>query len=156
MSEFRTVRKFDAAGYLKAARILNRCGKDMAEKEDLHHWDNPMIKSFAIVLLCAASNDVYILYEHRKAVATFQIRKRGTDLYFEKLAVIPEASGKGLGSLCMKKIEETAGDSGCRTITLEVYEKSRRAVLFYEHKGYEAAGKVHTKKHTLIVMRKVL
>lgn len=37
---------------LLSARILNQCGKDMAQKYGLHHWDNFMIKSCVIVVLC--------------------------------------------------------------------------------------------------------
>ena len=39
-------------GLSKVCRILFACGKDMADRFDLHHWDNSLIKVWAIVILC--------------------------------------------------------------------------------------------------------
>lgn len=41
---------------LLLAKILNQCGKDMAQKYNLHHWDNSMVKSCVIVGLCFLRN----------------------------------------------------------------------------------------------------
>ena len=86
--------KYELNHFLSVAKILNRCGKDMAEKYGLHHWDNSMIKSCIIVLLCAMKNKIYLVLDGKKTVATFQTKKIGGVLFFEKLAVIPEVSGK--------------------------------------------------------------
>lgn len=39
-------------GQNKINNILFDCGKDMAKKYDLHHWDNSHLKNFIIILLC--------------------------------------------------------------------------------------------------------
>lgn len=61
---------------LLLAKILNQCGKDMAQKYNLHHWDNSMVKSCVIVGLCFLKNHVYLVLEGKNPVATFQIKKR--------------------------------------------------------------------------------
>ena len=50
--KLKKVSVYDIPQLTKVASILNACGKDMAKKYNLHHWDNPYIKSFAIVCLC--------------------------------------------------------------------------------------------------------
>ena len=60
-------------GLLKVSDILYKCGKDMAARYDLHHWDNPHVKNWAIVALCALKNSIYLVksghakafYEHK-------------------------------------------------------------------------------------------
>ena len=97
------VRIFEIKDLRIVARILNRCGKDMAKKYGLHHWDNSMLKSYIIVFLCILKNYVYLLLDGNRPVATFQVKKLEDALFFEKLAVIPEFAGKGYGSYCMKE-----------------------------------------------------
>ena len=46
----------------------------MAKKYDIHHWDNPWIKTFLIVLICLTKNKVYLVGDER-TVATYQIKK---------------------------------------------------------------------------------
>ena len=77
----------------KVSDILYECGKDMAKKYDLHHWDNSHIKNHIIVALCAMKNDIYLVYSERTPVATFQTRKTGQSFLFQKLATTPAFSG---------------------------------------------------------------
>lgn len=148
------VGKLDFPKLNAVARILNACGKDMANKYDLHHWDNPFIKSLIIVGLCDLKNEIYLLYDENKPVATFMTKCIGNDLHFEKLGTLPSESGKGIGSYCMNKIEEMAKDSGCRKVVMEVYEPSKHALAFYEHKGYTAVGMTDTLKYKEVKIEK--
>lgn len=148
------VGKIDVPKLNTVARILNSCGKDMAEKYDLHHWDNPFIKSLLIVGMCTLKNDIYLLYDETKPVATFMIKRNSDALHFEKLGTLPYESGKGIGSLCMKKIEEMAKKTGCNKVIMEVYEPSQHAISFYEHKGYKRVGITDTLKYKEIKMEK--
>ena len=122
MYHLKRVRKTDIISLLKAADILNKCGKDMALKNNLHHWDNPYLKSILIILLSSWKNIIYLLYDGRQPVATFQIKKDGETLHFEKLGTRPSKSGKGAGSYCMKTIEQLAEKKGCKKVSMEVYE----------------------------------
>lgn len=57
-------------------------------------------------------NDVYIVYEKKNIISTYQLMKEDGSLYFRKLAILPRESGKGVGSFCMKQIEKTARNEG--------------------------------------------
>lgn len=138
------------------AKILNRCGKDMANKYGLHHWDNPLIKSCVIVFLCLLKNQIYLVFDEKNPVATFQIKKMNDALFFEKLAVIPNVAGKGYGSYCMNLIEKKAVKLGLRKVRMEVYDQSAHAIEFYKHKGYSQVGETGTLKYTDLVMEKAV
>lgn len=138
------------------AKILNRCGKDMSNKYGLHHWDNPMIKSCVIVFLCLLKNQIYLVLDAGTSVATFQIKVLDDVLFFEKLAVAPNVSGKGYGSYCMKLIEKRAIKLGLKKVRMEVYDQSEHAIDFYKHKGYSQVGETGTLKYTDLVMEKAV
>lgn len=140
---------------LATAKILYLCGKDMARKYDLHHWDNSMLKTTAVVCYGLLKNKTFLVYDE-KAIATFQVKKNGDCLHFGKLATLPECSGKGIGSWCMSNIEQMAKDQGCSSISMEVYDKSNHAKEFYLHRGYVLCGEVKTRKYTEFKMRKDL
>lgn len=154
--KLKRVQIYELKNLLSVARILNCCGKDMARKYDLHHWDNPMIKSCIIVLLCMFKNQVYLVLDNKNPVATFQIKKLDDAIFFEKLAVNPEVSGKGYGSHCMKLIESQAKKMRCHKVRMEVYDKGKHAIEFYEHKGYSKVGKAYTLKYTDLIMEKTV
>lgn len=135
--------------------ILHACGKDMAKKYDIHHWDNLWAKTFLIVLLCLIKNKVYVVKD-KKIVATYQTKKTECGLYFEKLAVKPEESGKGIGSFCLKQIEDEAQISGCVKVQADVYSKSQHAIQFYKRHGYARTGENKTLKYEVVCLEKVL
>lgn len=154
MYTLKKVGKLDIKKLNAIATILNACGKDMAKKYNLHHWDNPFIKSLIIVCLCDLKNTIYLIYDGTKPVATFMTKRNGDALHFEKLGTLPSESGKGIGSFCMKKIEELAKAGGCKRVTMEVYEPSQHAISFYKHIGYEAVGMTDTLKYKEVKMEK--
>lgn len=154
MYSVKKVAVYDIPRLIKVAGVLNACGKDMAIKKNLHHWDNPFIKTLAIVCLCVLKNEVFLLYNDKKPVATFQIKVKNDILHFEKLGTLPASAGQGIGSLCMKKIEAIAKKRGCNKVVMEVYEPSQHAITFYEHKGYKSVGMVDTLKYREIKMEK--
>lgn len=140
----------------EVAKILNLCGKDMATKYDLHHWDNSMIKSIAIALFCSLKNKVFLLCKDGVAVATFMIRIDGNSLHFEKLGTLPKESGKGIGTICLDMIENIAKEKGLSKVKLEVYEPSKNAIEFYAHRGFVVVGKTETLKFHELIMEKII
>ena len=154
MNILKRVAKLDIPKLNAVAQILNTCGKDMAKKYNLHHWDNPFLKTLIIVGLCNLKNNIYLLFDGTKPVATFMTKRHATTLHFEKLGTLPSESGKGIGSFCMKKIEELAKEAGCRKVAMEVYEPSQHAISFYEHKGYVVVGITDTLKYKEVNMEK--
>lgn len=154
MTELRRVSRFDFVKKHQVATILNACGKDMAERYDLHHWDNPFIKSLLITEICAMKNNVYLLFDDTKPVATFMTRIQGDTFHFEKLGTLPTDSGKGLGTMCLSMIEEMAKKAGCKQVVMEVYKSSTHAIAFYEHRGYSVIGTVESLKYQEVKMGK--
>ena len=96
------------------------------------------------------------MLDNKNPVATFQFKKMKDTLFFEKLAVNPEVSGKGYGSYCMKLIESQAKRMECHKVRMEVYDKSKHAVEFYEHKGYSKVGETGTLKYNDLIMEKTV
>lgn len=147
---------WNVAKLLKVSDILYKCGKNMAEKYNLHHWDNSHFKNWIIVALCALKNKIYLVYDSKTPVATFQIRKTGQSLLFQKLATAPEFSGSGIGSYCLAEIERLAKECGCAEVVCEVYDKSEHAKNFYINRGYTACGVTQSLKYGELKLRKVL
>lgn len=141
---------------IETAKILYLCGKDMAVKNDLHHWDNSKIKTLAVVLYGLLRNKTYLVFDEKEAIATFSIKKQNKELHFNKLATVPECVGKGVGTWCMNRIEQIAKDEGCSSVSMEVYDRSHHAKEFYLHRGYVVCGEVKTRKYTEYKMLKDL
>ena len=141
---------------LQVSNILYKCGKDMAEKYNLHHWNNSHIKNWVIVALCVTKNQIYLVYDKKVPVATFQTRKIGQSFLFQKLATSPRVMGMGIGSFCLKEIECLAMQQNCKEILCEVYDRSEHAKRFYEHKGYSVYGEMATLKYKELKFKKEL
>lgn len=156
MYSIRKLNICNISGLKKVSDILYKCGKDMAKKYDLHHWDNSHIKNWMIVALCALKNDIYLVYNEKTPVGTFQTRKTDKSLLFQKLATTPAFSGAGIGSYCLTQIERLAKENGCAAVICEVYDKSEQAKNFYEHRGYTIYGSTETLKYKELKMRKEL
>lgn len=142
--------------YLSVVRILYACGKDMGKKYNLHHWDNPWLKTFIIVVWSSFNNRVFIVEDGRNAIATYQTKTEQNTLHFEKLAVLPTESGKGIGSHCLQLIENEAVERGCTKVQMDVYSKSSHALEFYFKHGYKTVGDDKTLKYNVICMEKDL
>lgn len=149
------LKKINILGMLKVSDILYKCGKDMAKKSNLQHWNNSHFKNWIIVALCALKNDIYIVYdENSNVLATFQIRKVNDSLLFQKLATTPAYAKSGIGSFCLKEIENIGKSKGCTEIICEVYEKSENAKKFYENRGYAIYGTTDTLRYRELKFKK--
>lgn len=154
MYSIRKLSKFNISALIKVSDILYECGKDMADKYDLRHWDNSHIKNWLIVALCALKNNIYLVYSGETPVATFQTRLAEKSFLFQKLATSPKLAGGGIGSYCLNEIERMAKGKGCTEVICEVYDKSEHAKSFYEHRGYAVYGVTETLKYKELKMRK--
>ncbi len=150
------LKAWNISGFIKVSQILYKCGKDMAIKYDLHHWDNSQLKNIMILILCMLKNNVYLVFDNDSPVATFQTRKAGGSYLFQKLATSPEFSGKGIGTFCLNEIERMAKLEKCKSVVCEVYDKSEHAKKFYERKGYVIVGEIDTLKYKELKLRKEL
>lgn len=152
------VSPFHVRSLLAVIGILHRCGKNMATQQNLQHWNNSVLKNAVILVLCLLKkNTIYLVLDvENRPVATFQTRRCGTDLRFQKLATEPAYAGRGIGSFCMEQIEGEAKNIGCQRVCMEVYDKSLHAIHFYEKRGYTICGTVNTLKYTELTMEKQL
>ncbi len=149
------VKKLDLITYHKISKILIACGKDMSQKYCLHHWDNSYLKTFLVVCYLSLKNDVWIVKNvDKNIVATFQTNKTAQGFHFGKLATDPAFSGKGIGSFCMNTIESLAQQAGCSKVYMEVYDKSKHAIDFYLHRGYEKCGETESLKYKEYIFSK--
>ena len=157
MLSVQPVRVYQIGKMLRVADILYACGKDMAGKYGLQHWNNSRLKTWAVVGLCMLKNKVFLgVNEDGRTIATMQTKLQGDALHLAKLAVHPSASGKGYGSECLRWGEEYARAQKCKSVEFEVYDQSKHAIAFYEHCGYEACGSTETLKYREIKMKKIL
>lgn len=156
MFEVKQIGKGNISGQLKINKILYECGKDMVKRYNLHHWDNSKLKNCIIMALCELKNSVFLVTENGKPVATFQVRLDRSSLYFEKLACLPSCSRKGVGSYCIKYIEEMAKKEKCKKVCMDVYSESFHALEFYLHRGYTVCGETISLKYKEVKMEKVL
>ena len=149
-------------------KILKLCGQDMKFKLGLTHW----YPSYPIELLSkdVEERSVYAVSENEYIIATFTIGTQPLEYYYKKLwkypeqqamyvshlAVLPELQRKGIGSWCMKNIENIAVDSGCAAIRLDAYEKYEQLLEFYRRLGYERRMIVEFQKLKLVCLEKIL
>jgi diamine N-acetyltransferase len=61
-------------------------------------------------------------------------------LEIERLYVLDEWIGTGLGASLMRRAIEEARQQKCRAVVLGVWEKNTRALEFYKRFGFRAAG----------------
>ena len=151
------VKFFQILKLWQVGRILYRCGKDMAAKYGLQHWNGSWAKTAVIVVLCILKNRIYLVENRDCAgVATFQVQKKQSQLHFAKLATDPDFAGKGVGSFCIDRIEQIAVEEACKEVFCEVYDKSEHAIAFYKKRGYVVCGKVNSIKYTQLQMKKTV
>ena len=59
-----------------------------------------------------------------------------------RLAVLPEAQGRGIGRWCMARAEALARERGCAFLRLDVHGGHTGLAQFYQGQGYEPRGTV--------------
>lgn len=136
------------------ATILTKCGKDMFDKYGLSHWHNSFIKNLLIVAISLLKNELIIGYNEGRFCCAFQIRRKKDSLFFSKLCTLPSYSSKGFGSQCLDYIEKSAIQAKKNLLTCEVYDKSLKAIRFYEKRGFKITGAKKTLKYSELIMTK--
>lgn len=147
---------FSFSRLIQVERILYESGKNMVINEGLHHWDNSHFKNLLIMCLCILRNHIFLVLDDGSSVATFQTKKTEDKMTFSKFAVKPDCSKHGIGSYCMHAIERLAVNEGCRSVCCEVYDKSSKALAFYEHRGFMTVGRKSTVKYSELILEKIL
>ncbi len=135
--------------------IIVACGKYMQKQYGLTHWypPNPVEEIFQPSL----GKEIYAVKQegNPQTIGTFTIdmstklnqlskltkHPESKILYISKLAILPEYQGKGIGTWCMKSIEQIAMIKGCSTIRLDAFLENTQLLKFYHCKlGYDIKG----------------
>src|SRR5262249_37340359 len=58
------------------------------------------------------------------------------------MAVLPEWHGRGVAEALLHRVEDELKTRGCQRVTLNTTGPLRRAIHFYERRGYVATGKI--------------
>jgi [ribosomal protein S18]-alanine N-acetyltransferase len=75
------------------------------------------------------------------AVVLFRANSAIARLY--SLAVVPNLTGRGIGSALIAAVEKAAQSRKCRFVRLEVHEKNHGAIVCYRKAGYEQFDRHH-------------
>ncbi|WP_455392934.1 GNAT family N-acetyltransferase [[Eubacterium] cellulosolvens] len=148
--------------------ILRLCGLEMKDKFNLGHWNPPY--PVHLMQKDAKESYVYAVKEQNKTLATFTISKKPLDYYYKNiwlnpdheaiyvshLAVLPKFQGRGIGSWCMRTIEDFAREWGCAAVRLDAYEKYPLLLEFYVKLGYQQRQTVTYQRLRLICLEKIL
>ena len=136
--------------------ILRKCGYNMAKK-GLFHWI-PSYPRRSIRKDCQ-NNWVVLVYDKtlNAYTSTFQMVKiNESEMYFRKLATLPEYEGRGIGKANLAYMESFAQKQGCSKALLDVYVKSVRAISLYRRLGYQVIGTKRSVRFKELMMEKSL
>lgn len=144
--------------------ILKASGSYMVETFGLMHWSRPYSKEN--IAHDIENKEVYIVKNEGQNIATFML-SQDTSYYFQeipdenavylsKLAVNPNVVNTGIGTSCMKYIEEYCRNNNKTRVRLDVYDKSEQAVNFYTKIGYKQLFSKDTTNFRVICMEKEL
>lgn len=160
MFEFIKLTEKDDIYYQEVYEILKKCGKDMYEKDNLSHW----LKPYPIINIKedVKTKSVFIVKNEEYTVATFMLSDKKSIffnddekfIYLSKFAVLPDMAGAGIGTRCIKYIEELVRENNFLGIRLDVYNKSQKAIDFYIKNGFTKLFESPTKHFRVVCMEK--
>jgi GNAT superfamily N-acetyltransferase len=146
----RVVERIGPADVERAHAILAACGRAMAAR-GLPNWDPPY--PLDSMRAECTSRAVYVVREGGADVATFTfapapLRPYPDDvfapsrpaLYLNRLAVVPERWGGGLGRWCMAEIESRAREAGAAVVRFDAFRDNVQLRAFYGKLGYVERG----------------
>ena len=148
--------KITKANMEDANKIYNnikQCADDMAKK-GLEHWipyySENSIKEDIL------NNNVFLVNFEDNNIGNFILIANNNELYISKFAIIPNYENRGIGTKCLKFIEDYAKQNRYELIKLDVYDKSVGAIKFYQKNGYKIIGEKPTRRFKVKIMQKEL
>jgi GNAT superfamily N-acetyltransferase len=146
----RVVVRIGPADVERAHAILLACGRAMAAR-GLPNWDPPY--PLETMRAECTSRAVYLVREDGADVATFTVAPEPlrpypdevfdaarSALYLNRLAVVPERWGGGLGRWCMADIEARARAAGAALVRFDAFADNPGLREFYRRLGYVERG----------------
>jgi GNAT superfamily N-acetyltransferase len=134
----------------KAHAILVAASRALKEA-GFPNWDPPY--PLAKMRAEAISREVWLVEERGRAIGTYTITTRPPhrypaeqfargirSLYLNRLAVVPERWGGGLGASLMQRVEEHARQAGARRVRFDAFRDNAPLRAFYRRLGYVERG----------------
>ncbi|MCF3942628.1 GNAT family N-acetyltransferase [Oceanobacillus alkalisoli] len=164
---FRRVLKNDENMINEIYKIITLSGQDMFEKQGLVHWKTPYpIESIKadcenreVFLIKDLQSDLYVhtfQLEFEPKTMNNKIKGYVSFASINKFATLPVVSGKGIGKKSMDFIEDYCREKEVSKITLDVYDKSEKAIKFYKNRGFSITSSKPTKHFSIYIMEKIL
>ena len=146
--EFIKVEPGDTQRIDQVYNILAAAGAYMVEVFDLHHWETPYGKD--AITRDTAAKQVYLAKSEDTFVATFTLSDKTSHafadkpyadaMYLSKFSVAPGVMKGGVGSACIRYLEQLCKEQNKTKVRLDVYDRSEHAIKFYIKMGYETVG----------------
>lgn len=144
--------------------IVYRCGQDMYAKDGLTHWRNGYPKEN--IEKDIIEKEVYLVAKEDEYIGCFMISTNpsgfftDTDkhqyIYISKVAIDPKVAGQGIGSLSIDFCKGLVKEKQLKGIRLDVYNKSVKAIKFYEKLGFIRGEVKPTRNFEVLCMEKVV
>lgn len=144
--------------------IVYRCGQDMYAKNGLTHWRKGYPKEN--IEKDIVEKEVYLVSKEDEYIGCFMLTTNPSSfftdvnknqyIYISKVAIDPKAARQGIGSLSMDFCEEIVKEKKLKGIRLDVYNKSEKAIKFYEKLGFIRGEIKPTRNFEVICMEKVV
>jgi GNAT superfamily N-acetyltransferase len=79
----------------------------------------------------------FVAYAGAELLGCAGWRAHGEDAELKRMFTMPAARGRGVGSLVLTAVEESARERGCKRVILETGDKQPEAIALYVKRGYE-------------------
>ncbi len=139
------------AGEVQAAHAILVAASRALKAAGFPNWDPPY--PLAKMRAEAVSRQIWLVEERGRPVGTYTITtrpphrypatrfRRGVRaLYLNRLAVVPERWGGGLGSALMRRVEQHAAEAGARAVRFDAFRDNAPLRAFYRRLGYVERG----------------
>jgi GNAT superfamily N-acetyltransferase len=87
------------------------------------------------------SSGIELAFDGEELLGCVYVRREVDALYFGMLTVKPNIQNQGLGKILLLQVEKLARDWGLSIIRMDVIQKRKELIAFYERRGYKWTGK---------------
>jgi ribosomal protein S18 acetylase RimI-like enzyme len=143
----------DAEGIQAIYNIFKECGEKMFLEDGLLHWADPL--PYASIRAMCLENEVNLLRHKKtqKPIAFYAVSDRPSSYfdidrraaYISRIAVSPELWRLGIGKIIIGRIVQYAKERHCDCVRTTVYEKSAKAIDFFQKSGFRTLYQRSTK-----------
>jgi|SRR5579872_1866033 len=148
--------------------LLVECGKMMFETNNLNHWHPFMdFNSFKNTI---QNKNLYAVCDENKILATFNLSTIARDYYHEEfwsnpgekaiylgqLGIFPMYQNNGIGTWCMKQVEQIALAMHCKAVRFDGVSNHPYLKKFYEKLGYTSCHTVKPGQWELTCFEKMI